>query len=193
MPTVPADAKATQIADALTALENVPANDREKVDRFQMELLARLRTQVKVEVQGLHQRALIARMYREGFSLVRQAGEIIALYPISNDSAVVAEAEDLSIRQKEVGRRVEMLRRQRYNRWAAEQLEKSLDALRSKDVATAQILLGSIDASLLEIAVSSLYSYTVTEIADKLDKDKKAQLAKALTDSSIVRRGMEDF
>ena len=189
------DAKAKEIADALAALEanQVTESDRGKANDLEARLLLRLRDQVKKEVLALHQGALKSPSYKEGYALAREAGAVIALYPLADDPATVSEADELSLRQNEVIRRLELIRRQRYNFWAAQQLEKSLAELREKELDSAQATLGTIDPSLLETAVSSLYSYAVNEIMDKLGKEAKASLAKTLTKSSTVRRGLEDF
>jgi hypothetical protein len=192
---LPSDAKAREIAGFVAALEAVQVEDGQqgKVDALESGLLLRLREQVRREVKTLHEGALKAPSYREGYALAREAGAVIALYPLADDETTVSETDELSLRQKEVIRRLELIRRQRYNYWAAQQLEKSLAKLREKETEIAKEIFGTIDPSLLEISVSSLYSYVVNEIMEKLNKDAKASLAKALTKASTIRRGLEDF
>lgn len=193
--TVKADASAKEIAEFLSNLEAVQVSDseRNKLNVIEAGLILRLRDQVRKEVLALHQNALTAPTYRQGFVLARDAGAVVALYPLGDDAAIISEAEDLSFRQNEVVRRLDVIRRQKYNYWAAQQVEQALESLRSKDLKEAKDRLGPVDPSLLEISVASLYSYAVGEIMAKLDRDDKASLAKTLTHASTLRRTMEDF
>lgn len=192
------DATAQEMADTLTAISavRVPDADMNRVSQLEVGLLTHLRDRVKSEVSALHQRALKSPSYADGYSLAREAASVLALYPLSDAPEVVKEAEGLSMSQNEVLRRLELIRRQRYNHWAAWQAEQALKQLREngkdgRDQAIA--LLRVIEPSLLESSVASLYSYTVTEIMDEFKKDEKATVAKRLTDPSVSRRNLEDF
>lgn len=192
------NAKAQEIADILTAISavRVPNTDTSRVAQLEIALLSQLRGKVKSEVLDLHQAALNSSSYTNGYSKVREAASILALYPLSEDSTTLKEAEDLSMRQNQVLNRLELIRRQRYNYWAAEQAEQALKELRengkdSKEQAVKY--LREIEPNLLESSVASLYSYTVTEIMDKFKKDEKTTVTKKLTDPSITRRNLEDF
>ena len=192
------NAAAQEIADVLTNIEavNIPDQDRPQVAEVVVSLLARLRAKVKSEVSDLHNRALKASSFRVGYVLARNAGVALALYPLSDAAATIKEAEELSFRQNEVMRRLELIRRQRYNHWAAKQAEKALKELREKrkdSNSTAIAHLRIIEPSLLESSVASLYSYAVSEIMDKLKKDAKATAATELTNTSATRRSLEDF
>ena len=192
------NATAQEIADVLTNIEavNIPDQDRPKVAEIEVNLLARLRAKVKSEASDLHNRALKASSYRDGYALARNAGVVIALYPLSDATSMIKEAEDLSFRQNEVMHRLELIRRQRYNHWAAKQAEKALKVIREKgkdSIGAAIAHLRTIEPSLLESSVASLYSYAASEIMDKLKKDAKATVAKELTNTSATRRSLEDF
>ncbi len=194
------DDKATvqQIADMLTYLEAVyiAEQDRPKVENIETNLIGRLRAKIKREISILHNRALKASSYRGGYAIARDAGAVLALYPLSDAPAVINEAEELSFKQNEVMRRLELIRKQRYNHWAAGQAEEALKKLREKgkDGTEAGIAyLCVIEPSLLESSVASLYSYCVNEIMDKYKKDERANVTKKLTNPSTVRRSLEDF
>jgi len=192
------DPTAQEIADTLTAISavKVPDADRSRVSQLEVGLLTHLRDKVKSDVSALHQRALKSPSYADGYTSAREAASVLALYPLSDTPEVVSEAEGLSMSQNEVLRRLELIRRQRYNHWAAGQAEQALKELREngKDGAEQAITyLCIVEPSLLESSVASLYSYTVTEIMDEFKKDKKASVAKRLTDPSVTRRNLEGF
>lgn len=195
-----------------SSADRVPDRDRLKIEEIQQGLASRLREKVKGDVLALHEKALKANTFKEGYVFVREAGEILALYPLDNLTNTVKEAEELSFRQNEVLRRLERLQRQRYNHWAAGQAEKSLEALRTsgeggkisrimkalmkKDNAgcyAALEELQEIDPSFLEPSVMKLYEYVLSEIMDKFKANEKATVAKVLTDKSSIRRGLGDF
>lgn len=192
------DATAQEIADTLTAISavGVPGVDRSRVAQLEIKLLSRLRVKVKSEVMALHQTALKSSSYSNGYTKAREAASILALYPLSEDMKTLKDAEDLSMRQNQVLNRLELIRRQRYNHWAAGQAEQALRQLREngKDGTEKAIeYLREIEPGLLESSVASIYSYTVTELMDKFKMDKKAGVAKKLTDPSVTRRNLEWF
>ena len=191
-------ASAQEIADMLTDIGSmkVPDADRSRVAQLEIKLLSRLRVKVKSEVMALHQTALKSSSYSNGYTKAREAASILALYPLSEDMETLKDAEYLSMRQNQVLNRLELIRRQRYNHWAAGQAEQALRQLREngKDGTEKAIeYLREIEPGLLESSVSSIYSYTVTEIMDKFKKDEKAGVAKKLTDPSVPRRNLEGF
>jgi len=192
------DATAQQIADLLTAIgaARVPHQDLAAVSRIEADLLSRLRARVTSEVSSLHEQALRSPSYREGYDTAQQAAGALALFPLSDTPATMKEASDLSLRQGTVMRRLDLIRRQRYNHWAAGQAEKALKELRShgkEGVDKAISHLSPIEPTMLESSVAGLYSYAVNEIMDVVKKDEKAAVAKKLTSPSITRRGVEDF
>lgn len=192
------DATAQAIADMLTAISavRVSAADRSRVYKLEEELLRRLRGKVKSEVLALHGQALRSSSYAAGYTTARKAGSVLALYPLSDAPDTIKEAEDLSMRQKDVLRSLELIRRQRYNHWAAGQAEQALKQLREngKDGRQQAIAyLCVVEPALLESSVAALYSYTVAEILDEFKKHEKASVAKELTDPSVTRRNLEDF
>lgn len=196
------DASAQEIANVLIKIEVIGSSpqisdqDLRKIGEIEGNLLSLLRTRVKIEVSALRERALKSSTYREGYELARDAEAVLMLYPLSDSPSTIKEAEELSFRQKEVLRRLEQIRLQRYNYWAAKQAEKALKDLREKKKGGAESAIAhlrGIDPSLLESSVASLYSYSVGEIVDKFDKNEKATVAKELTNPSVTRRSLEDF
>lgn len=196
------DSSAQDIANALIKIEVIGSSaqisEQELLNIAEIEgnLLSLLRPKVKMEVFALHKRALNSSTYREGYELARVAESVVMLYPLSDSLPTIKEAEELSLKQKEVLRRLEQIRLQRYNHWAAKQAEKALRDLREKKkdgAESAFVHLRVIEPNLLESSVSALYSYCVTELMKKFDNDEKATVAKQLTNPSVTRRSLEDF
>lgn len=195
---LPAKPTAQEIADLLIQLGGwtFPDEELERVERVETDLAAKLRDEVKAEVTDLHRLALESADYTAGHEHLRRAGAVLALFPLSDDPETLQEAEALSSKQREVARRLELIRRQRYNHWAAGEVEEALRILRegaknARD--TAITALSTIDPPLLEPAVASVYSYAIEEITDDLKGDKKASVAKQLTVATAHRKTLEDF
>jgi len=196
------DASAQEIANILIKIEVIGSSaqisdqDLRKIGEIEGNLLSLLRTKVKIEVSSLRERALKSSSYREGYELARNAEAVLMLYPLSDLPSTIKEVEGLSLQQKELLRRLEQIRLQRYNYWAAKQAEWALKDLREKKkggAGSALVHLRVIDPKLLETSVAALYSYCVTEIMENFDNDEKATVAKELTNPSVNRRSLEDF
>jgi len=193
------DSTAKDIANVLAIARDIqpPRKDRNSFRGIEVKLIGQLRQKVKAEVSELHEKALKSSSYREGYRLSRNSGVVLALYPMSEDPSVMEEAEELSLRQTELIRRLELIRRQRYNYWAAQQLEKALNVLRQyqnkEGMEFAVKYLRVIEPKFLEPAVSSVYSYTTNEMMKEFKGADKAKIAKMLTDTSTFRRGLEGF
>jgi len=190
---------AKEVANALIKVDEIissgllSAQDVAKASDIESILVIKLRGKVKEEVRSLQDMALESQSYREGYEQARNAEAVLVIYPLSEDPAVVKEAEELSLRQKEVLRRLEQIRIQRYNHWAAGEIDKSLKALRDKRKGSALSSLKPIEPKLLEPAVDQLYRYCLTEIMDKYDKDEKATVARELSSPSVDRKTLEAF
>ncbi len=186
------------LADLLNtiSLSTYSAEDQKKVANIESEIIYELRKQVRSEVADMQDKALKSKNYREGIGFLRDAGNVLALYPMSDDKAVVNEATYLSSRQSEILTRLELIRRQRYNYWAATQIQLALKIFREQKkegVQKAIKYIRTIEPSLLEISVSNLYSYTIEQLVDEFKKDEKANITKAVTNPSIQRVGLENF
>ncbi|MDR3557427.1 MAG: hypothetical protein P4L55_21940 [Syntrophobacteraceae bacterium] len=190
--------KARDYADLLTQIENTAfaLEDRQNVDDLQSKLVVRLRELVESEVQTLHGLALNAPNYFAGYSYFRDASATIALYPMSDEKEVIRRAEELSEKHRKVEIRLLTLRRQRYNFWAATQIQKALKILRNdgkEGIQPSIECLTVIEPSQMEPSVSGIYSYAVQQLMDELKKDQKAEVAKKLSDPGTERRTLEDF
>lgn len=195
---LPTKPSAQEIADVLIQLGgwSFPDDEIDRVEQVETDLATKLREQVKTEVTRLHKLALESPRYDDGREYLRQAGTTLALFPLSDDPETLTEAEALSAKQREIVVRLEMIRRQRYNHWAAGEVEEALRILRedAKNATdTALQFLCTIDPPLLEPAVASIYSYAIEEMIDDLKGEKKATVAKQLTVATTHRKTLEDF
>lgn len=190
--------KARDYADLLVQIENTAfyQGDRHEVDKLQASLVVRLRELVESEAHTLHKLALNAPNYGEGYSYFRDASAIIALYPMADEKDVMLQAEELSEKHRKVEAGLLTHRRQRYNFWAASQIQNALKVLRNGAKGGAKTTieyLTVIEPSQLEPSVSAIYSYTVQQLMDELKMDEKAEVAKKLSNPDNLRRTLEDF
>jgi hypothetical protein len=127
------------------------------------------------------------------------------MYPMSEEKGVIEEAKQLSAQQGELAVRLEVVRRQRYNHWAAEQVEQAiLDYNNTKsripyrtdrDKLVTDLVgnMGAVDPALLEPTVLELYNYVVDLTKAALSEQEKIELAKRMTDPTLKRKTLGDF
>lgn len=192
---LPDDAAVEVIAVTLSDVSAVNVKEKDEAVREELEtsLAHKLREKIKRDVKSLHKNALMADTYIKGQAKLREAGQVIGFYPLSEDTEILKEAEVLSLMQTDMIRRLDSLRRQRYNHWAATQLEDTLRDLRESGTDAAIKLFAVIEPSLLESSVASLYVYATDEITKKLPSNEKSTLAKKATSAQVDRRGLENF
>src|SRR5207244_3921317 len=120
---------ARHVSDLLSRLEewSIQPEDEKPLVELKLKVAQRLREQVKRELTSLQSQALHCATGAEGAQLHAQAGELLSLYPMFNDPVVLSEAKQLSEQQGVLAVRLETLRRQRYNEWAAQQIEKAIN------------------------------------------------------------------
>lgn len=120
---------AERLAEAILTTDGwlIKPGDEEAFKKFKLAHQARLRKLVKEAVSARQEASLRAATSAEGAKEHADAGRILAMYPVSDQASVVEEAKSLAARQAEVVGRLEALRRQRYNRWATDQIEKAID------------------------------------------------------------------
>ncbi len=198
---------AEKLADALATVDAWPVKSDQQIEmrKFKLELASQLRKQVKEEVIAIQTAALNADCGAKGAAKHAAAGRILALYPMSEDKTIIEEAKQLSAQQAELAVRLEVIRRQRYNHWAAEQVEKAiLDYNNTKsripyrtdtDKLVERLVenMGAVDPALLEPAVLELYNYAFDLTRAALSEQEKIDLAKRMTDPSLKRKILGDF
>jgi hypothetical protein len=196
---LPADATVQAYVELLGRVDDaaVASGDRNKAISIEKGLLERMRKRVGQELAVHHSRALSASDYSSALAEFKAATTVLALYPMSDEKAVLEEATSLSRRHEDVRFRIELIRRQRYNYWAATELQKALQELReggkgARDKAVNRIR--TIEPTLLEESASSLYRYAVQQIMDDTKKpEDKAEIVKQLTLPGDTRRTLEGF
>lgn len=196
---LPQDATTQAYADILGRIDDaaVASGDRSKASSLEKMLLERMRRQVDKELALHHSRALSAQNYSSALDEYKAATAVLALYPMSDEKAVVDEATSLSRRHDDVRFRIEIIRRQRYSYWAANEVQRALQDLReggkgSRDKAVNRIR--TIEPTILEASASALYNFSVQQVMDATKKpEDKAEIVKQLTLPCDIRRTLEGF
>lgn len=198
---------ATELAGALAMIDawSFSPEEQKQSNDYKLKLASQLRSKVKAEVISLQQAALDASTARDGAKKHIEAGAVLALYPMSDDKAVVEEAKKLADQQGELAMRLEVLRRQRYNHWAAKRIEAAIDGYnKNKSYSSPKQenpklmdslveALGEVDPAILEPVVLQLYNYVVDLTKASISETDKVDLAKRMSDPSIKRRILGDF
>lgn len=166
------------------------------LETLESDLVAKLRTQVKVEIDELYQKALSAPNFNEGFHYATEAAGTLALYPMSEDPQIIQEAESMTQRNNEVRFRLESIRRARYNVWAANEIERAIKILRAEVDSYRENslnVLAYVEPSLLEPSTSAFYGYAIEQLMDEYNDSEKATVAKTLNAPSVERKTLEAF
>ena len=123
--------------------------------------------------------------------------------PKPSDEGQQKQAEDVLSKIKSTARRVEELRRLRYNDWVADQVQKALEGYYTNskgwghhdDALIASFVgnLGSVDTSYLDPAVSGIYQQVLTTTSAALTEPNRVVLAKSLNSTELQRKTPLDF
>ena len=198
---------AEKLAETIAMIDTwlVRPEEDKAIIQFKTAQQANLRELVKAEVEVHQEAALKATAGSESLREHSEAGRILACYPLLEDPSVIAEAKRLGTKQAEVLNRIEVIRRQRYNQWAALQIETALDYYNANvsrfnpfndNTGLIDSLvknLGEVDPVNLEPVVLELYIYVIDRTKGSLSEKNKLELAKQLTDPSIRRKALGDF
>ena len=167
--------------------------------------LAELRQRVPDEVKKIHTLALAATSGAEAVKAYNDAGVLVALFPMSESPAIVEQARALTVAHRNVGLKLEVAKRVRYNRWTVDRLEKAIEGYHAKSSfwspkkENAELIdslvanLGEVDPNQLEPTVLGLYNYAVELTKDSISEADKVSLAKRLTAPEIRRKLPDDF
>lgn len=196
-----------------------PDEEEKALKRIDAEVV-KLRDRIETSVRMLSDEAIRA---KDGTSASKKMAEINALlllYPAPGNAAQRAKLEKLSAEILNTSRRVEDIRRLRYNQWAIAQIEKGLktyrehvEVRRTTDlrkmgeqlkkivqvdenslIRSSVKTMGQIDPSFLEPAALDLYGYVFGLIRDEMGDDtKRIALARGFADPSITRRTPASF
>lgn len=195
-----------QLAERLAEIDGWVGTpeDLGELQKFKMQQILSLRQLVKKELADLHQKALKAETGTEASEFHAKASQILALYPIDSSKAVLEEAKALSSKHSDVGVRIEIIRRQRYNAWAITRIEETIKAINSiatsfktsdnpKTIEATVKHLGEVDPILLEPVIAQLYNYAVEQAKGNVNSEQQLELGRRLIDPSIKRKGYGDF
>lgn len=167
--------------------------------------LVELRQRVLDDVKKTHLLALAAKSGAEASKAYNDAGALVALFPMSESPTIVEQARGLTAAHRNVGMKLEVAKRVRYNRWAVERLEKAIQGYHAKSsfwspkkentelIDSLVANLGEVDPNQLEPSVLSLYNYAVEMTKDSISEADKVSLAKRLTAPEIRRMLPDDF
>jgi len=184
---------------------SVGHDDIDAYQAYKLAVAEDLRSEIEAAVKRLHASSIQGSDSAVTQSSYGEAGQLIALFPISDDAAVLKRASELSTVHSLTGARIEAIRRQRYNLWALGKigsllgwLEKKASSWTTKDnpqvVNRASDELREIDPGLLEPAAMQLYTLAITKTSEAISTSQQSDLAKRLTDpSTTTRRNLGDF
>lgn len=197
---------AKQLADCLGEIDGwiAAAEEQDALQSFKVQQVDKLRALVKKELADLHDKALMAQTGNEAGELHAQASQILGLYPIDTSQKVLDEARQISSRHAEVGVRIDVIRRQRYNAWAMTRIEETIKAINEiatsfktsdnpKTIKATVDNLGAVDPLLLEPVVAQLYNYAVEQAKANVNSEQQLELGRRMIDPTIKRKGYGDF
>ena len=178
--------------------------DADALASFKTEQLTVLRTLVRNEVESLNDQALKADTGAQAAAMHAKGARLLALYPMESSEGVLDEARILSSRHSEVGLRIDVIRRQRYNAWAMARIDdcirsinsiassfKSSDNPRTIDATVEH--LGKVDPLLLEPVVAQLYNYAIEQAKSNVSPEQQLELGRRMIDPAITRKEYGDF
>lgn len=167
--------------------------------------LAELRQRVIDEVKNKHALALSAKTGADAARVFNEAGVLVALFPMGESSSIVDNARWLTSSHRNVGLKIEVAKRMRYNQWAVTRIEQALQGYhaqsrflspKKENAALIDSLvkyLGEVDPNQLEPSVLGIYNYVVEITKESISETDKMNLAKRLTAPEIRRSHSDDF
>ncbi|MDP2830226.1 MAG: hypothetical protein Q8O37_16680 [Sulfuricellaceae bacterium] len=161
--------------------------------------IEKLRARITSEVTALTKSAIAAPKGKEAADILSKVNALLVLYPVPKTGDQRKSLEDISAHILATSRRVEDIRRLRYNQWSAEQIKKGMDAYHKKtswltsDKDKEALLkictdyIRYLDSGFMEPAVLNLYTDFLHRCDSKMDDDHKVKLALSLVDPSLQR------
>lgn len=197
---------AEKVAECLGQIDGwvAAAEDQDALQSFKLQQVEKLRQLVTKELADLHEKSLKAETGAKAGEIHAKASQILALYPMDSSQKILDEARQISARHAEVGARIDVIRRQRYNAWAMTRIEetiKSINAIATsfktsddpKTIEATVRSLGEVDPLLLEPVVAQLYNYAVEQAKGSVSSEQQLELGRRLIDPAIKRKAYGDF
>lgn len=174
----------------------------------------KLRWRIETRVKALSVEAIQAANGKFASEKMAEINDLLLLYPSPGNVAQRRELEKVSADVLKASRRVEDIRRLRYNRWAIDQIQSGLNAYRShlkmrkvsdwkklfrtdRDalIKSSVESMGRIDPSFLEPAGRDLYDYVFGLTRDAMgdDDEKRIELTRGFANPELRRLTPVDF
>jgi hypothetical protein len=204
---VPESATIETLAKTIAEVDGwlVAPGDEEQAQKAIGKAIDDLRKKIKDQVSTLMTAAIKATKSPEAVDKLSQINLLLSLFPVPQTTEQRKDLEQLSVAILTTSRRVEELRRLRYNSWAIEQIRGGLMTFSSHTSGVVKTVnpdksailnscvdyLRYIDASLLEPAVMNMYAELLQRCNSALDDDRKVKLASTLVDPSLQRHNLD--
>lgn len=153
-----------------------------------------LRVWLKTEIDSSLSLALNAEKGGKAATFLQRVNTLLGLYPHPADEAQQAELETITISISNTSRRVDELRRLRYNQWAILRIEEGVRQFHdNKNVGPDAIVaacvnaLAYIDPTHIEPCVMDLYQYLVQITKEKVGDPYYSRIAKGITNPAVAR------
>jgi hypothetical protein len=171
----------------------------------------KLRGRIETNVRKLLTEAIKAKNGKAASERMAKVNSLLVLYPAPSNEAQHKKLEQLSASVLSASRRVEDIRRLRYNEWAIDYINGSLKAYRGhmkvkrpsdvfgpdRDALIRSSIswLGPIDPSFLEPAVMDLYNYVYGLTRDAMgnDDERRIKLTQGFANPNQQRKTPVDF
>lgn len=142
---------------------------------------------------------------KQAIETFSQGSSLLALYPMPNDEAAQRDFSDFLAVRDAVSRKIQELRRLRYNQWAIEQIEAGYMGYHAnlakvqkwdedpKLVDSAATNLQTINPDFLDVSAMELYMGLIRLTNESVDEAHKIKLAKLLNNPAVSKKSPEDF
>jgi hypothetical protein len=163
-----------------------------------------LRDKIAARIVALSKSAVEAANGKSAMEKMGKINSLLTLYPAPKTAEQRTKLEQFTSGIMSASRRVEDIRRLRYNAWAIDYLEGALfsgyynnkkivgtdqDALTKSCIASLKI----IDPAFLEPATLDLYNYVFGLTRDAVSDEFRVKLARGLADAATIRKTPLDF
>lgn len=177
--------------------------EEKQADQLIEKLVADLRGQIEKEVAAFSKAAVDASNGKLATDNLSKINLILALYPAPKTDDQRARLDQIVASIRSASRRVEDIRRLRYNTWAISQMESGLWAyymikkiIRTDEDALIKACINSmktIDPAYLDPAALDIYNYVLGLARNAVGEKFRIALAKGLADPATQRRTPMDF
>lgn len=178
-------------------------DDEEIVSKELQKHISTLQDKLKAGIQKHLDAAIRAADSKEASASISKAGVLFGLFPQPSTEVEKKQVETLSEQLSAAARRVDEIRRLRYNEWASTQIQSAFSGYHAykksfgdddDDLIRAFVAnLGEVDTSYLEPAVSGIYQQILSLTSDALAESKKVELAQKLSSPASKRKTPLDF